>query len=143
MFKPHMLDLQAWAVASGKINDFPNDKARWKTNFRCALNNLSERFKMVQDNSKTSDDPHKIYEIINTSCKGVPNPHLPCAVYTLNATLFCLQTTTKTCRHSPPGRMLTWLQISTTLLWSTSHFHLRCSINLPYHIFLFLKTSGI
>uniref|UniRef100_H3D1E0 Interferon regulatory factor 7 n=1 Tax=Tetraodon nigroviridis TaxID=99883 RepID=H3D1E0_TETNG len=57
---------RAWAVASGKINDFPNDKARWKTNFRCALNNLSERFKMVQDNSKNSDDPHKIYEIINT-----------------------------------------------------------------------------
>lgn len=57
---------QAWAVASGKINEFPNDKARWKTNFRCALNNLSVRFKMVQDNSKNSDDPHKIYEIINT-----------------------------------------------------------------------------
>lgn len=57
---------QAWAVASGKINEFPNDKARWKTNFRCALNNLSVRFKMVQDNSKNSDDPHKIYEIVNT-----------------------------------------------------------------------------
>lgn len=68
--KPHVL-FQAWAVASGKINDFPNDKARWKTNFRCALNNLSERFKMVQDNSKHSEDPHKIYEIINTSCKAV------------------------------------------------------------------------
>lgn len=60
---------QAWAVASGKINEFPNDKARWKTNFRCALNNLSVRFKMVQDNSKNSDDPHKIYEIINTECE--------------------------------------------------------------------------
>lgn len=71
MFRPHVLDLQAWAVASGKINDFPNDKARWKTNFRCALNNLSERFKMVQDNSKNSDDPHKIYEIINTGCKAI------------------------------------------------------------------------
>ncbi|KAM3609404.1 uncharacterized protein V6R79_014217 [Siganus canaliculatus] len=57
---------RAWAVASGKIHEFPNDKARWKTNFRCALNNLSVRFKMVQDNSKNSDDPHKIYEIINT-----------------------------------------------------------------------------
>ncbi|XP_075906332.1 interferon regulatory factor 7 [Nelusetta ayraudi] len=57
---------RAWAVASGKINEFPNDKARWKTNFRCALNNLSVRFKMVQDNSKNSDDPHKIYEIVNT-----------------------------------------------------------------------------
>ncbi|KAG7238117.1 hypothetical protein INR49_030179 [Caranx melampygus] len=57
---------RAWAVASGKISEFPNDKARWKTNFRCALNNLSVRFKMVQDNSKNSEDPHKIYEIINT-----------------------------------------------------------------------------
>ncbi|XP_041794362.1 interferon regulatory factor 7 [Chelmon rostratus] len=57
---------RAWAVASGKINEFPNDKARWKTNFRCALNNLSVRFKMTQDNSKNSDNPHKIYEIINT-----------------------------------------------------------------------------
>ena len=63
---------QAWAIASGKINEFPNDKARWKTNFRCALNNLSVRFKMIKDNSKNqenSDDPHKIYEIINTERK--------------------------------------------------------------------------
>ncbi|XP_015231204.1 PREDICTED: interferon regulatory factor 7 isoform X1 [Cyprinodon variegatus] len=59
---------RAWAVASGKINEFPNDKARWKTNFRCALNNLSLRFKMVKDNSKNQEDPHKIYEIINTDC---------------------------------------------------------------------------
>uniref|UniRef100_A0A3B5MUY7 Interferon regulatory factor 7 n=1 Tax=Xiphophorus couchianus TaxID=32473 RepID=A0A3B5MUY7_9TELE len=57
---------KAWAVASGKINEFPNDKARWKTNFRCALNNLSQRFKMITDNSKNQDDPHKIYEIMNT-----------------------------------------------------------------------------
>uniref|UniRef100_A0A668AZE8 Interferon regulatory factor 7 n=1 Tax=Myripristis murdjan TaxID=586833 RepID=A0A668AZE8_9TELE len=57
---------RAWAVASGKINEFPNDKAKWKTNFRCALNNLTKRFKMVSDNSKNSEDPHKIYEIINT-----------------------------------------------------------------------------
>ncbi|CAN9499122.1 unnamed protein product [Ophioblennius macclurei] len=56
----------AWAVASGKINEFPNDKARWKTNFRCALNTLSVQFKMIKDNSKDSEDPHKIYEIINT-----------------------------------------------------------------------------
>ncbi|KAM3869985.1 interferon regulatory factor 7 [Diretmus argenteus] len=57
---------RAWAVASGKINEFPNDKAKWKTNFRCALNNLTKRFRMIMDNSKNSDDPHKIYEIINT-----------------------------------------------------------------------------
>lgn len=65
---------RAWAVASGKINEFPTNKARWKTNFRCAMNNLSERFKMVQDNSKNSDDPHKIFEIINTeyNYEGLP-----------------------------------------------------------------------
>ncbi|XP_072291498.1 interferon regulatory factor 7 [Eucyclogobius newberryi] len=57
---------KAWAVASGKINEFPNDKARWKTNFRCALNNLRGRFKLVENNSKNTDDPHKIYEIIGT-----------------------------------------------------------------------------
>ncbi|XP_020790489.2 interferon regulatory factor 7 [Boleophthalmus pectinirostris] len=56
---------KAWAVASGKINDFPNEKARWKTNFRCALNNLHSRFKLIKDNSKDPDDPHKIYEIIS------------------------------------------------------------------------------
>ncbi|XP_061578555.1 interferon regulatory factor 7 [Cololabis saira] len=61
---------RAWAVASGKINEFPNDKARWKTNFRCALNNLSKRFEMIKDDSKNQDDPHKIYEIINKENGG-------------------------------------------------------------------------
>ncbi|XP_028306637.1 interferon regulatory factor 7 isoform X2 [Gouania willdenowi] len=53
---------KTWAEVSGKIKKFPNDKARWKVNFR---NALSERFKMVKDNTK-NDDPHKIYEVINT-----------------------------------------------------------------------------
>lgn len=56
---------KAWAVCSGKIIDYPNDKAKWKTNFRCTLNNLTKRFKMIEDNSKNAEDPHKIYEIIN------------------------------------------------------------------------------
>ncbi|KAM6960512.1 interferon regulatory factor 7 [Aplochiton taeniatus] len=56
---------RAWAVCSGKIVEYPNDKAKWKTNFRCTLNNLTKRFKMVGDYSKNSEDPHKIYEIIN------------------------------------------------------------------------------
>jgi hypothetical protein len=66
---------QAWAVASGKIHEFPNDKAKWKTNFRCALKNLNKRFRMSKDNSKNSDDPHKIYEIINreAACKMTPH----------------------------------------------------------------------
>ncbi|XP_010881980.1 interferon regulatory factor 7 isoform X2 [Esox lucius] len=54
-----------WAVVSGKIHENPNDKAKWKTNFRCALNNLNKRFKMIHDHSKDSDDPHKVYQIIN------------------------------------------------------------------------------
>ncbi|KAM9754942.1 interferon regulatory factor 7 [Menidia menidia] len=60
---------RAWAVASGKIKEFPNNKARWKTNFRCAMNNLSTQFRMIKDNSKNPDDPHKIYEIVNTEGK--------------------------------------------------------------------------
>ncbi|XP_046870014.1 interferon regulatory factor 7 isoform X1 [Hypomesus transpacificus] len=57
---------RGWAVASGKIITNPNNKAKWKTNFRSALNNLNKRFKMVADNSKDPDDPHKVYQIINT-----------------------------------------------------------------------------
>uniref|UniRef100_A0A673BJM7 Interferon regulatory factor 7 n=1 Tax=Sphaeramia orbicularis TaxID=375764 RepID=A0A673BJM7_9TELE len=76
---------RAWAVASGKINEFPNDKARWKTNFRCALNNLSTRFKMIKDNSKTNnEDPHKIYEIINTESKMITSL---CSLLILNPAL--------------------------------------------------------
>ncbi|XP_049578639.1 interferon regulatory factor 7 isoform X2 [Syngnathus scovelli] len=54
-----------WAVVSGKISVYPNNKAKWKTNFRCNLNNHEQHFKLIEDNSKT-EDPHKIYEIINT-----------------------------------------------------------------------------
>lgn len=61
-----------WAVVSGKIHEFPNDKARWKTNFRCALNNLQGRFRKIEDNSK-SDDPHKVYEIINSESLQMQN----------------------------------------------------------------------
>lgn len=60
--------LQAWAVVSGKITEHPNDKAKWKTNFRSALNSLCRRFKMVEDHSKDSNDPHKVYLVIN-ECK--------------------------------------------------------------------------
>lgn len=63
---------KAWAVASGKINEFPNDKARWKTNFRCALNNLRRHFKKIEDNSK-SDDPHKVYQIIKPESLQMQN----------------------------------------------------------------------
>ncbi|XP_062847036.1 interferon regulatory factor 7 [Trichomycterus rosablanca] len=54
---------QAWAVVSGKILEYPNDRAKWKTNFRCALNSLTQ-FKLLQDHSKESKDPHKMYHIV-------------------------------------------------------------------------------
>ncbi|XP_026095177.1 interferon regulatory factor 7-like [Carassius auratus] len=54
---------KAWAVVSGKINEHPNDKAKWKTNFRCALHSL-KNFEMLEDHSKDPDDQHKVYRII-------------------------------------------------------------------------------
>lgn len=62
---------QEWAVVSGKITDYPNDKAKWKTNFRCALNSLAQ-FNMISDNSKDSENPHKIYRLISPESK-TPN----------------------------------------------------------------------
>lgn len=54
-------------MVSGKINEYPNDKAKWKTNFRCALNGLTQ-FKMIRDNSK-EENPHKIYRIVRPESK--------------------------------------------------------------------------
>ncbi|XP_062403513.1 interferon regulatory factor 7 [Sardina pilchardus] len=53
-----------WACVSGKIHENPNDKAKWKTNFRCALSSLKNQFKQLHDNSKGSVDPHKVYQLI-------------------------------------------------------------------------------
>uniref|UniRef100_A0A4W5LU98 Interferon regulatory factor 7 n=1 Tax=Hucho hucho TaxID=62062 RepID=A0A4W5LU98_9TELE len=64
---------KAWAVVSGKIYAHPNDKAKWKTNFRSALNSLNRRFKMVEDHSKDSNDPHKVYLVINEYNYESPN----------------------------------------------------------------------
>ncbi|XP_033909902.3 interferon regulatory factor 3-like [Acipenser ruthenus] len=54
---------KAWAIASEKFHENQNDKAKWKTNFRCALNSL-KNFIKIQDKSKESDDPHKVYQIL-------------------------------------------------------------------------------
>ncbi|XP_016325057.1 interferon regulatory factor 3-like isoform X3 [Sinocyclocheilus anshuiensis] len=54
---------KAWAVVSGKINEHHNDKAKWKTNFRCALHSL-KNFEMLEDHSKDPEDQHKVYRII-------------------------------------------------------------------------------
>ncbi|KAJ8390934.1 hypothetical protein AAFF_G00098540 [Aldrovandia affinis] len=55
---------KAWAEASGKIRENPNDKAKWKTNFRCALYSLNKHFRKFEDHSKVSDDPHKVYQVL-------------------------------------------------------------------------------
>lgn len=55
--------VQEWAVVSGKIKENPYDKAKWKTNFRCALRSL-KNFEMLEDHSKDAEDQHKVYRII-------------------------------------------------------------------------------
>uniref|UniRef100_A0A674IKZ3 Interferon regulatory factor 7 n=1 Tax=Terrapene triunguis TaxID=2587831 RepID=A0A674IKZ3_9SAUR len=61
---------KAWAITSGKYNEKLKDLAKWKTNFRCALRSTN-MFLMVQDNSKTSEDPHKVYQINSPSPDAV------------------------------------------------------------------------
>ncbi|XP_056595896.1 interferon regulatory factor 7 isoform X2 [Triplophysa dalaica] len=53
-----------WAIVSGKIKENPANKAKWKTNFRCALEG-QKMFKKIADNSKDQDKPHKVYCIIS------------------------------------------------------------------------------
>ncbi|XP_018620730.1 interferon regulatory factor 7 isoform X3 [Scleropages formosus] len=61
-----------WAVVSGKYFENVSDKAKWKTNFRCALNSLKQ-FEMVEDRSKESSDPHKVYQIVHSEYKDQNN----------------------------------------------------------------------
>ncbi|NXX15722.1 IRF3 factor, partial [Podargus strigoides] len=51
---------QAWAQASGRYEGSPEDPAKWKTNFRCALRS-TRMFQLLEDNSKCGDDPHKVF----------------------------------------------------------------------------------
>ncbi|NXV26610.1 IRF3 factor, partial [Rissa tridactyla] len=39
---------------------YPEDPAKWKTNFRCALRS-TRMFTMREDHSKCGDDPHKVF----------------------------------------------------------------------------------
>lgn len=59
---------QAWAKVSGRYED-PEDPAKWKTNFRCALTS-TRMFVLLEDHSKCGDDPHKVYAI----APGKPGP---------------------------------------------------------------------
>ncbi|KAG2463068.1 IRF7 factor, partial [Polypterus senegalus] len=65
---------KAWAVTSGKIHEYPESKAKWKTNFRCILHSL-KCFRKINDHSKDSDDPHKVYQIVEEI--NVENAQLP------------------------------------------------------------------
>ncbi|MBN3274471.1 IRF8 factor, partial [Polyodon spathula] len=56
---------KAWAIASEKFHENQNDKSKWKTNFRCALNSL-KNFIKTEDKSKESGDPYKVYQILET-----------------------------------------------------------------------------
>ena len=56
-------------MASGRYEACPEDPAKWKTNFRCAL--MSTRmFVLLEDRSKCGDDPHKVFAIAS----GEPGP---------------------------------------------------------------------
>ncbi|XP_075422914.1 interferon regulatory factor 7 isoform X1 [Ascaphus truei] len=75
---------KAWAIESGKYYENNEDPAKWKTNFRCALNGVTcgdvKMFSEVQDNSGDEKDPHKIYQV-NQSFPAVPlTPALRTAV---------------------------------------------------------------
>ncbi|XP_065148319.1 interferon regulatory factor 3-like isoform X2 [Paramisgurnus dabryanus] len=77
-----------WAVVSGKIQEYPHDKAKWKTNFRCALNSL-KNLQIVYDHSKDQDDPHKIVRIIRTQNHQVTQnvePNVPIIPQVYNTT---------------------------------------------------------
>ncbi|XP_075282356.1 interferon regulatory factor 7 isoform X2 [Opisthocomus hoazin] len=57
---------KAWAMASGRYEACPEDPAKWKTNFRCAL--MSTRmFVLLEDRSKCGDDPHKVFAIASAA----------------------------------------------------------------------------
>ncbi|XP_042641027.1 interferon regulatory factor 7 [Tyto alba] len=53
---------KAWAKASGRYEACPEDPAKWKTNFRCALRS-TRMFVLLEDRSKCGDDPHKVFAI--------------------------------------------------------------------------------
>ncbi|XP_056383117.1 interferon regulatory factor 7 isoform X2 [Hyla sarda] len=69
---------KAWAICSGKYNSQCEDPPTWKTNFRCALNQVSyhgsKMFTEIEDHSSDQRDPHKIYRF-NGVHHDVPTPN--------------------------------------------------------------------
>ncbi|KAM6115320.1 interferon regulatory factor 7 [Pterocles gutturalis] len=71
---------KAWAMASGRYEGCLEDRAKWKTNFRCALRSTG-MFELLEDRSKCGDDPHKVFTITPTALghgqegdSGSPDP---------------------------------------------------------------------
>ncbi|XP_025914875.1 interferon regulatory factor 7 [Apteryx rowi] len=62
-----------WAKASGRYQAEREDPARWKTNFRCALRS-TRMFVLLDDRSKSGDDPHKVYGVAGEARRGAGNP---------------------------------------------------------------------
>lgn len=91
---------------------------------------------MVQDNSKNSDDPHKIYEIINSD-RECDIPSIPLALYKVwfetqkgICSFFFAQTIMKICEsRTPLKRIRTWLRRSTVLQSSASPSETRYSVH--------------
>ncbi|NXN75375.1 IRF3 factor, partial [Himantopus himantopus] len=48
------------AAQHGRYEGCPEDPAKWKTNFRCALRS-TRMFTLLEDCSKRGDDPHKVF----------------------------------------------------------------------------------
>ncbi|XP_006877067.1 PREDICTED: interferon regulatory factor 7, partial [Chrysochloris asiatica] len=77
---------KAWAVARGRwpasscagaqLTPEAQERAGWKTNFRCALNS-TRLFVMVKDNSGDPVDPHKVYALSSALGSGEPLPQGP------------------------------------------------------------------
>ncbi|KAM9557301.1 interferon regulatory factor 7 [Guaruba guarouba] len=53
---------KAWAKVSGRYEEHPENPVKWKTNFRCALKS-TQMFVELEDHSRCSDDPHKVFAI--------------------------------------------------------------------------------
>ncbi|KAM4665400.1 interferon regulatory factor 7 isoform 1-T1 [Amazona ochrocephala] len=53
---------KAWAKASGRYEEHPENPVKWKTNFRCALKS-TRMFVELEDHSRCGDDPHKVFAI--------------------------------------------------------------------------------
>ncbi|KAM9266901.1 interferon regulatory factor 7 [Cariama cristata] len=61
---------KAWAKVSGRYEGRPEDPAKWKTNFRCAMRSTG-MFVLRENHSRCEDDPHKVFAIVPDSlCQG-------------------------------------------------------------------------